>query len=195
MGESIMKRSYRAVFGRSQFATFRAKAMAVGGLLFLSFNAIAQDLSASLADPAWTGDGIPEGQQCQRFGGDNPQSPEVKMENIPEGTQAIVLAFSDRSFERMDNGGHGQVAYMITDATTDMVTIPSVPGHTESLPEGFFVVQPHQAPGWDKAGAYLPPCSGGRGNNYFIDIKAVKLKGDQEVGEVLAETSVKLATY
>ncbi|MCW8193557.1 hypothetical protein F6455_01995 [Proteobacteria bacterium 005FR1] len=180
---------------KARIGVFSSRAIAVSAMCLLSSLATAQDLSASLADPAWTGDGIPQGQQCQRFGGQNPESPEVKIENIPQGTQAIVLAFSDRSFERMDNGGHGMVAYKLSGEHSGSVTIPSVPGHTENLPNGFFTVQAHQAPGWDKAGAYLPPCSGGRGNNYFIDIKAVKLAGDQQVGETLAETSVKMATY
>lgn len=161
----------------------------------LSFAASAQSLEASLADPVWTGEGIPEGQQCQRFGGENPASPQVQISRIPAGTKAIILAFSDRSFARMDNGGHGIVAYPLSADDKESVTIPSVPGHTGELSDGFFVVQEHQAPNWDKAGAYLPPCSGGRGNEYFIDIKAVKLGGDQQIGEVLGEISVKLGTY
>jgi hypothetical protein len=51
--------------------------------------------------------------------------------------------------------------------------IPSVPGHNFDLPEGFFILSPHQAPNWDKAGAYQPPCSGGNGNSYYATVNAV----------------------
>lgn len=154
----------------------------------------AQDMNASFTDPAWTGEAVPEGQQCQRFGGENPRSPSLKITNVPEGADAIVLEFSDRTYEQMNNGGHGKVGYRIS-AGEGEVTVPSVPGHTMDLPEGFFVVQAHQAPNWDKAGAYLPPCSGGRGNEYGIDIKAVKLSDGLEVSEVLAETSIGMGSY
>jgi hypothetical protein len=190
-----MNESRSAFYRAGLHVSFLRQAGILAVLSLLSVSATGQDLSASLADPAWTGEGIPAGQQCQRFGGQNSESPEVTVQNIPAGTEAIVLAFSGRSLARMDNGGHGQVAYKLSGDDQASVTAPSVPGHTNDLPEGFFVVQEHQAPNRDKAGAYLPPCSGGRGNDYFIDIKAVKLEGDQQVGEVLGETSVKLATY
>lgn len=170
-------------------------ALVLAGICSIASGATAQELKASLADPAWSGDGIPEGQQCQRFGGTDPKSPTVRVENIPAGAEAIILEFSDRSFARMDEGGHGKIGYKLSGENKDAVTIPSIPGHTEELPDGFFVAQVHRAPGWDKAGAYLPPCSGGRGNDYFIDIKAVELEGDNEVEEILGETSVKMAKY
>lgn len=159
-----------------------------------AMSAPAQALDASYADSAWTGESIPEGQMCQRFGGENPQSPTVNVTNIPEGSDAIVLEFSDRNVSRMDNGGHGKVGYKLAGEQTE-VTVPRVPGHTMDLPENFFTVEAHKAPNWDTAGAYLPPCSGGRGNDYFIDIKAVKLGENQEVAEVLGETSIKMGTY
>lgn len=170
------------------------KIFAVVIALAVTSMAHAQEMQATFTDPAWTGDKVPEGQQCQRFGGENPHSPELKITNIPSGADAIVLEFSDRTFEQMNNGGHGKVGYKISGDRSE-VTIPSIPGHTMDLPEGFFVVAPHRAPNWDKAGAYLPPCSGGRGNQYAIDIKAVKLDDNQEVSEVLAETSIGMGAY
>jgi len=157
----------------------------------LSFSA---ELSLSFTDSAWNGDGIPAGQMCNKFKGDNPQSPELVIKNIPAGTTAIVLEFSDRSNERMDKGGHGKVGYKIPEGATE-VTVPRIPGHTEDLAENFFTVAAHKAPMWDTAGAYLPPCSGGRGNQYFIDVKAVKLGADNDVSEVVGSESIKLAVF
>ena len=64
------------------------------------------------------------------------------------------------------------IGYRIPPGTTE-ATVPSVPGHTFDLPEGFFLVAAHVNPSWDKAGAYMPPCSGGRGNRYDVTVKAV----------------------
>lgn len=159
----------------------------------LAFPLSAFALDASLADPRWNGSDVPEGQQCQRFGGQNPESPRLRVEQIPEEADALLLEFSDRDVPVMDQGGHGKIAYRLNGETA--VTVPSVQGHSEDLPQQFFVAARHRAPQWDLAGAYLPPCSGGRGNDYFVDVKAVTLNEKQEVQEVIASTSVKMATY
>ena len=61
------------------------------------------------------------------------------------------------------------------------------------LPSGFSVVEAHQAPTWDKAGAYLPPCSGGQGNSYYVTVKAVHKTGDQT--HELATATVEMGKY
>ncbi len=162
-------------------------------IFVVSLSAKADDLVLSFTNPAWLASGIPEGQQCNRFKGINPQSPELVIKDIPEDATAIVLEFSDRTFANMNNGGHGKVGYKIPKGTKE-VTIPRIQGHTTELPESFFIVAEHRAPGWDTAGAYLPPCSGGRGNQYFIDVKAVVLSGT-DVSNILAEASIQMATY
>lgn len=157
----------------------------------------AAELELAFTDASWNGEGIPEGQMCNRFNESetkNPESPELVVKGIPAEADAIILYFSDRSFARMDNGGHGTVGYKIKAGSSE-VTVPRVPGHTEELPENFWTVKAHGAPTWDTAGAYLPPCSGGRGNDYFVDVKAVKLGEDNDVSEVLAEGSIKLAKF
>jgi hypothetical protein len=90
-----------------------------------------------LADSDWDGEKIPDGQQCQRQGGENPSTPEIQVGDIPEGSDAIILEFSDRSFRPMDEGGHGKIGFMIPEGTCETV-IPSVPGHTFDLPKDFF---------------------------------------------------------
>ena len=129
-------------------------------------------LKLAFADPAWDGKKIPEGQQCQRFGGKNPSTPKLLVDDIPDNADAIIMEFSDRNYSPMDAGGHGKIGFRI-DKGTPKVTIPSIPGHSFDLPNGFFLVKAHQAPSWDKAGAYMPPCSGGRGNAYYVTVKAV----------------------
>jgi len=131
-------------------------------------------LQLDLADPDWDGEWIPKEQKCQRFGGENPSTPRIHVGNIPEGSDAIVLEFSDRDYAPMNNGGHGIIGFTIPEGTSE-VEIPSVPGHTFDLPEGFFLIQEHRAPSFDTAGAYMPPCSGGSGHSYYATVKAVEL--------------------
>ena len=137
----------------------------------VSANAFALD--AKFSDAVWNGIKIPAGQQCLRFGGKNPSTPKLKVSGIPEGTTAIVLEFSDRDYKNMDKGGHGKIKFMLNSPVNE-VTIPSVPGHTFDLPAGFKMIEAHRSPGWDKAGAYMPPCSGGKGHAYYVTIKAIK---------------------
>ena len=119
------------------------------------------ELDVSFADPAWNGKIIPEGQQCVCDGAKNPMTPSFNIKNIPPETNVIVMEYSDRSYAPMDNGGHGKIGFKIKQGTQS-VMIPSVPGHSFELPDGFFIITPHQGSFWCKAGAYQPSCSGGR---------------------------------
>ncbi|KUJ72320.1 hypothetical protein [Thiomicrospira sp. WB1] len=38
---------------------------------------------ASISDYGWDGKTVPEGQQCQRFGGIMPATPEIRIRNLP----------------------------------------------------------------------------------------------------------------
>lgn len=149
-------------------------------------------LFASLADSAWDGVKIPDGQQCAKFSGKG-ESPRIRVNNIPPRTDAIVVEFSDETYEPMRDGGHGKVGYYVDKRMTE-VTVPPIKGHTFDLPESFFVVEPQRAPQWDTAGAYLPPCSGGKGNTYAATIKAVRLMNGRVV-ETMADTNLILGKY
>jgi len=152
-------------------------------------------LEVSFADPAWDGKAIPAGQQCLRFGGQNPSTPRLMVRGITPGANAIVMEYSDRSYTPMDNGGHGIIGYRIPEGTKE-ITVPPVPGHSFDMPEGFFVVSPHQAPGWDRAGAYMPPCSGGMGNLYSVTVKAVSRPSAGSADfTVLGQASLDLGVY
>ena len=154
--------------------------------LTLSANAFALDVK--FADKAWDGVNIPGGQQCQKFGGVNPSTPKWIVSDIPAGSDVIILEYSDRDSERMNNGGHGKMRFVIN-STAEKVEIPSVPGHTFQLSAGFTIIEAHRGPGWDKEGAYMPPCSGGKDHAYYVTVKT--LKGDK----VTAETVVEMGKY
>ena len=152
------------------------------------------ELEIALADPAWNGKTIPKGQQCRKFGGHG-QTPALKVSGVPDGANAIIMEYSDRSHQPMDNGGHGKIGFRI-DAGTAVVTIPSVPGHTFELPAGFFLVAAHRNPSWDKAGAYMPPCSGGKGNLYYVTVKAVYEAPDEsEESRLLGKGKLNIGRY
>ncbi len=172
---------------RIHFEIVLAAALALGSIAA----APASALEAKLADPAWDGVKVPDGQQCQKFGGQG-KSPALTVTGIPSGASHLILEFSDRTYKPMDNGGHGKVAYALEPGATT-VKVPPVPGHTLDLPAGFTLVKEHQAPTWDKAGAYLPPCSGGHGNSYYVTVKAVHKMGDET--HELASTTVELGKY
>lgn len=152
----------------------------------LSTNASALDVK--FADTAWDGVKIPEGQQCQKFGGINPSTPKWLVSDIPAGSDTIVLEYSDRDSKKMNNGGHGVMSFKIN-AATENVEIPVVPGHTFEIPAGFTMVQAHRGAGWDIEGAYMPPCSGGKGHAYYVTVKALK------DAKVTAETIVEMGAY
>lgn len=163
----------------------------ISGLLLIS-TAQAGDFVANLNDPAWDGISVPEGEQCQKFGGNAPKTPALSISGIPTGSNLIILEFSDRNYQRMDNGGHGKIGYALSRQQNN-VLIPSVSGHSFTLPEGFFIVAAHRSPKWDKAGAYMPPCSGGKGNAYYVTVKAVKQGG--ESSEVMAQHIIEMGRY
>ena len=151
-------------------------------------------MQATFADAKWDGKTIPYAQQCARDNGKG-ATPPLIIKNIPAETTALIFEYSDRSYAPMDNGGHGKIGYTIAAGTLE-ANIPSVPGHTFSLPEGFFLVAAQSNPSWDKAGAYLPPCSGGRGNYYYVTIKAVLQAPDKsQKPKILATTKLELGRY
>ncbi|MEG3753503.1 hypothetical protein [Psychromonas arctica] len=152
------------------------------------FSSYASAIEVELTDSAWDGVKIPKGQQCQKFGGESPMTPALKVSSIPTGSDSLMLAYSDRDSEKMNNGGHGIMSYKIM-STASSVTLPKVPGHSYDLPENFTMIEAHRSPGWDKEGAYMPPCSGAKDHAYYVTVKAMKGK------EVTATTVLELGNY
>ncbi len=150
-------------------------------------------LEVNFADPMWNGVKVPPNQQCNRFGG-AAETPRLAISNIPADANAVIMEYSDRDAAHMDNGGHGKIGYKIP-AKAKNVTVPTVKGHTFDLPADFFVVAPHASPSWDTAGAYMPPCSGGRGNRYYATVKAVYEAPEGEQSLLLGKGKIELGKY
>lgn len=164
--------------------------------LIVSAHSLADEaVGVRFADPAWDGKKIPAGQVCQKFGGANARSPSLMIENIPAGADALLVSFNDESYAPMDKGGHGVLSFAHDGSAT--ATLPAVPGETDSLPAGVTAFAKHRGTGWSgTGGAYLPPCSGGRGNTYTIAISAVKMNSDKtSIANKLAEKKFTLGTY
>lgn len=145
-------------------------------------------LDVSFADPAWTGEAVPEGQHCSLQGGEG-ATPALDISGVPEGTSEIHVAFSDETYQPMNNGGHGTIGFEVTPAD-GAVSIPSVPGETAELPEGAFIAAPNATSGDFLAEGYMPPCSGGQGNTYSAQVSALDADGN-----VLATGDIVLGTY
>jgi len=148
-------------------------------------------LQISYTDPIWDGITVPEGQWCSMFEW-NGSTPELLIENIPDGTQVITIAYSDRSSAENDNGGHGIVGINIANWNNSVI-VESIAGESFDLPDNMFVVEvSHSAKsnGW----AYLPPCSGWSGNEYYISLKALDSK-DIEIANELASWEIEMWIY
>lgn len=156
--------------------------------------ALADDLIVSFADPAWDGKKIPDGQQCTKFGGKG-ATPSLQVENIPAGTNALIVEFNDRDYQPLSrNGGHGKIGFWISEGSSSAL-LPSVPGETNDVPEGVFVERRNRATGDYARAGYLPPCSGGRGNRYFAEVKAVEKIEGRRRPKVLAKARIELGRY
>jgi hypothetical protein len=167
---------------------------AIGLIIGLVHGASAQDakLAVEFADNSWNGRSVPATQVCQKFQGKG-ASPSLKIGNLPAGTSAIVVWFNDDTYSAMSRGGHGAIRFAI--AATDSVTIPSVPGETDTLPDGVTVVAKHRGTSWSgTGGAYLPPCSGGQNNKYSASVFAVGAPGGGEE-KVLGQGRIDLGRY
>lgn len=154
--------------------------------ILLSFSANAADFKAKLSG-GWDGRKVPSGQHCRLFGGKG-KTPPMKVTGLPAGTEWLYVEYNDASYGPLSkNGGHGIIGYPVKGTSA---SLKAVPGMTASLPGGAKVVKRARSSGKYASAGYLPPCSGGRGNKYFADVKAIG-KG----GKTLAKTRVELGKY
>lgn len=145
------------------------------------------DMSVSFADAKWDGITVPKSQVCKWAGGDG-STPALKVSNLPSGTTKVLVLFSDFSHKPMDNGGHGQIGVNISNETS--IIIPSVKGETKAMPTNMFIYKEHKGLKRGKTGAYLPPCSGGKGNSYYATVKALNLNN-----EVLKSMDIQMGKF
>lgn len=155
----------------------------------------AGDLSVTFVEGSgWDGKKVPAGQHCDRFDG-NGSTPPLTISGLPKGTEAVVVEYSDRDSNQMNNGGHGKIG-MRVDAGASSITFPAVPGHTFDLPPNVFMVKAHRNPDWATAGAYMPPCSGGRNNTYYLTVIAAKVKNfEKKKFKKIAKTKLIMGNY
>lgn len=130
-----------------------------------------KNMSVNFADSHWDGKMVPKSEVCKWAKGDG-STPKLNISNIPNGTEKLIVLFNDKTYKKMDNGGHGQIGMNIISNQTN-VTIPSIKGETKVMPENMFIHKEHIGLKRGEAGAYLPPCSGGKGNTYSATIKAI----------------------
>lgn len=156
-------------------------------LSLMSLNAA--NLSATFVDDIWKKTQVPKSEVCSNFNTKAGSTPSISLENIPKNTDKIMLTFTDETFKGMKDGGHGVISYAVPKGSTSLI-IPSIKGETFDLPTGFTSVVKHR--GWKfgkTEGAYLAPCSGGKGNTYSVVIKAMNKD------TILDATSLTLGTF
>lgn len=146
-------------------------------------------LSVKFTDPAWDGKTVPKTATCSIDGNAGAMTPALEITGVPDGTVRITEAFNDETYAPMGKGGHGVLGFDVAPAG-GVVTIASVPGESDELPAGVSVVTKNRGTGnYDKPG-WLPPCSGGRGNLYTMDVTAL-----DSSGAALATAHVELGHY
>lgn len=144
------------------------------------------DMQATVIAP-WDGKKVPAGQQCTLHGGKG-KTPPFQVTGIPAGTVMLVVEYNDKSYSKLaSKGGHGTIGYPVKGSSG---TFRAVPGLSASLPAGIKVIKKARSTGDYASAGYLPPCSGGRGNKYQADVKAVNA-----AGKVIAKTKMELGRY
>jgi phosphatidylethanolamine-binding protein (PEBP) family uncharacterized protein len=151
-------------------------------------------LEISFSDHRWDGKTVPKEFICGKYAGSG-ASPALRVNQIPAGTNALIVLFRDLDYAPLSyEGGHGGIRIPVSNQKS--IDIPSVPGDTNSLPEGIFMEQMHGEPRYFKAGAYLAPCSGGRGHRYACVVKAVfEASSKNEESKLLGQGEIELGIY
>jgi phosphatidylethanolamine-binding protein (PEBP) family uncharacterized protein len=167
---------------------FLHSAVVVASLGFATGVMAQAALELKFADPAWDGVTIPEGQHCALQGGTG-ATPALDVSGLPEGTATVNVAFNDETYQPMNDGGHGIIAFTVTPAD-GKATLPSVPGGTAELPEGASVATASRGTGEYASPGYLPPCSGAAGNTYSATVTAL-----DSAGAELATGKIEMGKY
>ena len=154
------------------------------GSLGASPGASAAELKILHTDPTWKdgkGD-VPDKGICSRRGGKN-LSPALEISQIPAGTQTLNLMFTDDDYG--SEGGHGD--FIVKLNGQNKINIPSFKDGV--LPKNMTGGKGHHCSVCSEID-YLGPCSGGRGNQYRVNIYARDSKG-----KVLAKGTVLLGQF
>lgn len=146
----------------------------IGAIIALGLSSLgAADFSATFVNKIWNKTEVPKTEVCSNYNTRPGKTPAIALTGVPAGTSKVILAFSDETFAGMRDGGHGVIAYNIPKKTVN-ITVPSIKGETFDIPKNFSIVTKHRGGKFGKTeGAYLAPCSGGKGNTYSVEIKAI----------------------
>jgi len=151
-------------------------------------------LNVNFEDSKWDGKNVPQDEVCKKYNSKIASSPSLSINNLPNKTNKIILSFSDETYKPMSNGGHGVVSYQVTEGTKS-IKIPSLKSETFTLPTKYKSIQSHNS-ARNTDGAYLAPCSGGRGNTYSIKIEAIHdFNDDDKKPLLLGDSYLKMGTY
>jgi phosphatidylethanolamine-binding protein (PEBP) family uncharacterized protein len=155
-------------------------------LLFATAMPALAGMNANVTAP-WDGKKVPAGQQCTLDGGKG-KTPPFQVTGIPDGTVMLVVEYNDKSYSKLSSkGGHGTIGYPVKGSSG---AFPAVPGLSAKLPGGIRVIKNARGTGDYASAGYMPPCSGGKGNKYQADVKAVNA-----AGKVIATTKMELGRY
>ncbi|WP_339765869.1 hypothetical protein [uncultured Pseudosulfitobacter sp.] len=155
-------------------------------IIAMSAGLASAEMRAQIGAP-WNGKTVPAGQQCTLHGGKG-KTPPFQVSGIPDGTVMLVVEYNDKSFRPLSTkGGHGTLGYPVKGSAGSFA---AVPGLTAKLPGGVRVIKKARSTGEYASAGYLPPCSGGKGNQYQAEIKAINAQG-----KVLAKTKMDLGRY
>lgn len=151
-------------------------------------------LNVKFLDSKWNGKVVPKSEVCSRYNSTTAKSPKLLISNLPSKTNKVILSFSDETYTKMSNGGHGVLSYKVNEGTKS-IELPSFESETFNLPPNFDSLNAH-ASTRNTDGAYLAPCSGGRGNVYSLKIQAIhEFKSDEKKPLLLGDAYLKLGTY
>lgn len=122
----------------------------------------------------WDGKTVPNGQQCTLFDGHG-ATPPMQATALPKGTAWVHTEYNDKDYGPLSTkGGHGVIGYPVSGSNADLYSVPGLKG---TLPGKARVIKKARTSGKYASQGYLPPCSGGKGHKYFVDVKALDANG------------------
>ena len=124
----------------------------------------------SFPDKEWDGKSVPNSGICNARGGGGSTSPRIKVTNLPANSSYLKLVFTDENFG--SPGDHGILKFSVPTGTRELI-VPSIRPDQKTLPTGFEAVSCtfcNEYPELAETPFYVAPCSGGRWNNYYVDV-------------------------
>ena len=151
-----------------------------------------QKLNVEFVDINWGGQLVPNGQQCQKYGGKG-ASPSLKVKGLTSQANAVLVTFSDKSKWVMGKGSNGKIGIRIK-PNQRQVYIPSIKENVTTLPKEMFSIDSYSRK-FRIDGVYLPPCSKGKKHDYFATVESVIIDSENNVVKVLDVAEIYMGQY